>query len=66
MSEYNDILDKINEIIAKSKHSATNVTEYMGPALRLISELSGQRTRFSGFNWDTRVRNRSEKYTKKL
>jgi len=63
MSEYNYILDKINEIIAKSKHSGTNVTEYMGPALRLISELNGQRTRYSGFNWDTKVRNRSEKYT---
>jgi phosphoenolpyruvate carboxykinase (ATP) len=63
MSEYNYILDKINDIIAKSKHSGTNVTEYMGPALRLISELNGQRTRYSGFNWDTKVRNRSEKYT---
>jgi phosphoenolpyruvate carboxykinase (ATP) len=63
MGEYDYILEHIKDIIAKSKHSATNVTEYMGPALRLISELSGQRTRYSGFNWDTRVRNRSEKYT---
>lgn len=63
MGNYDHILQKIQEIIAKSKHSATNVTEYMGPALRTISELSGQRTRYSGFNWDTRVRNRSEKYT---
>lgn len=63
MGEYNYILEHINDLIARSKHSATNVTEYMGPALRLISELTGQRTKYSGFNWDTRVRNRSEKYT---
>ncbi|HGJ64254.1 TPA: phosphoenolpyruvate carboxykinase (ATP), partial [bacterium] len=63
MNDYNYILDHITDLIARSKHSATNVTEYMGPALRLISELTGQRTRYSGFNWDTRVRNRSEKYT---
>jgi phosphoenolpyruvate carboxykinase (ATP) len=63
MGEYNYILEHISNLIAKSKHSATNVTEYMGPSLRLISELTGQRTKYSGFNWDTRVRNRSEKYT---
>ena len=63
MNDYGYILDRVNEIIARSKHSATNVTEYMGPSLRTISELTGQRTRYSGFNWDTRVRNRSEKYT---
>jgi hypothetical protein len=60
MKDYSSILQNMQDIIAKSKHSATNVTEYMGPALRLISELNGQRTRYSGFNWDTRVRNRSE------
>lgn len=63
MNDYRFVLDKIKEIIARSKHSATNVTEYMGPSLRIISELTGQRTKYSGFNWDTRVRNRSEKYT---
>jgi len=63
MSDYSDILEQIKDLVARSKHSATNVTEYMGPSLRLISELTGQRTKYSGFNWDTRVRNRSAKYT---
>ena len=60
-SEY--VLEKVRGTIAKSKHSATNVTEYMGPSLRLFSEVTGQRTKYSGFNWDTRVRSRSAKYT---
>lgn len=63
MSNHKDILHKIEQIIAKSGHSATNVTEYMGPSLRLFSEITGQRTKYSGFNWDTRVRSRSAKYT---
>jgi phosphoenolpyruvate carboxykinase (ATP) len=63
MSSYDFILEKVREIIARSKHSATNVTEYMGPSLRIFSEVTGQRTKYSGFNWDTRVRNRSAKYT---
>ncbi len=63
LGNYDYILQKIQKLITKSRHSGTNVTEYMGPALRIISELTGQRTRYSGFNWDTRVRNRSEKYT---
>ncbi len=57
------ILEKVRDVIAKSKHSATNVTEYMGPSLRLFSEITGQRTKHSGFNWDTRVRSRSANYT---
>ena len=63
MSISESVLDKVREIIARSEHSATNVTEYMGPSLRLFSEVTGQRTRHSGFNWDTRVRSRSAKYT---
>ncbi len=63
MDNYDYVLDKVKEIIARSKHSATNVTEYMGPSLRLFSEVTGQRTKYSGFNWDTRVRSRSAKYT---
>ena len=63
MSNYEYVLEKVQEIIARSKHSATNVTEYMGPSLRLFSEVTGQRTKYSGFNWDTRVRSRSAKYT---
>ncbi|MBD3184228.1 phosphoenolpyruvate carboxykinase (ATP) [Candidatus Poribacteria bacterium] len=63
MGKYDFVLEKVKEIIARSKHSATNVTEYMGPSLRIISEVTGQRTKYSGFNWDTRVRSRSAKYT---
>jgi len=63
MGSHEHILAKVKEIIARSKHSATNVTEYMGPSLRIFSEVTGQRTKYSGFNWDTRVRNRSAKYT---
>jgi len=63
MGNHKNVLDKTRKIIAKSEHSATNVTEYMGPSLRLFSEITGQRTKYSGFNWDTRVRSRSAKYT---
>ena len=63
MDNYEHILGKVKEIIARSKHSATNVTEYMSPRLKIFSEVTGQRTKYSGFNWDTRVRSRSAKYT---
>ena len=63
MDNYKFVLDKILELKARSQHSATNVTEYMGPSLRMISEVTGQRTKYSGFNWDTRVSSRSAKYT---
>ena len=63
MSISENVLSKVREIIGMSEHSATNVTEYMGPSLRLFSEVTGQRTRYSGFNWDTRVRSRSAKYS---
>lgn len=63
MRNYDYILEEVKKLIAMSKHSATNVTEYMGPSLRIFSEITGQRTKYSGFNWDTRVRSRSAKYT---
>ena len=63
MDNHEYILEKIKELVARSEHSATNVTEYMGPSLRIFSEITGQRTKYSGFNWDTRVRSRSAKYT---
>ena len=63
MGDYDHVSEKVREIIARSKHSATNVTEYMGPSLRIFSEITGQRTKYSGFNWDTRVRSRSARYT---
>lgn len=63
MSDYTYVLEKVKELVGRSEHSATNVTEYMGPSLRIFSEVTGQRTKYSGFNWDTRVRSRSAKYT---
>ncbi|MFC1713635.1 phosphoenolpyruvate carboxykinase (ATP) [Candidatus Poribacteria bacterium] len=63
MSSHEHVLKKVKELVARSGHSATNVTEYMGPSLRIFSEITGQRTKYSGFNWDTRVRSRSAKYT---
>ncbi len=63
MSNHEHILENVKEIVSRGKHSATNVTEYMGPSLRIFSEITGQRTKYSGFNWDTRVRSRSAKYT---
>ena len=63
MGNHENILEEIKELVARSEHSATNVTEYMGPSLRIFSEITGQRTKYSGFNWDTRVRSRSAKYT---
>ena len=63
MGSYEYVLEKVKELVARSRHSGTNVTEYMGPSLRMFSEVTGQRTKHSGFNWDTRVRSRSAKYT---
>ena len=63
MDNHEHILEKVKELVARSQHSATNVTEYMGPSLRIFSEITGQRTKYSGFNWDTRVRSRSARYT---
>ena len=37
--------------------------QYTGPELGRLAESSGQRNIHGGYNWDTRVRNRSAKYT---
>jgi len=56
-------LERVKELIARSHHVGTNVTHYAGPELGRIAESTGQRSIFGGHNWDTRVRNRSAKYS---
>jgi len=57
------IAEKVHELIERSRHVGTNVTHYTGPELGRLAESAGQRDVYGGYNWDTRVRNRSEKYT---
>jgi phosphoenolpyruvate carboxykinase (ATP) len=57
------ISDKIEELIERSRHVGRNVTSYTGPELGRLAESAGQRDIYGGYNWDTHVRNRSEKYT---
>jgi len=57
------ILKKVKELAGRAKHVGTNVTVYTGPELGRVALLAGQRNVFGGYNWDTRVRNRSAKYT---
>ncbi len=54
---------KIKDLAARSKHVESNVTVYTGPELGRLALLAGQRNVFGGYNWDTRVRNRSAKYS---
>lgn len=57
------VLEKIKELALRSRRVETNVTLYTGPELGRLAESVGQRNIFGGYNWDTRVRNRSAKYT---
>ena len=57
------VLEKIRELTFRSRRVETNVTLYTGPELGRLAESVGQRNIFGGYNWDTRVRNRSAKYT---
>jgi phosphoenolpyruvate carboxykinase (ATP) len=57
------VLEQIRGLVDRSRHVASNVTLYTGPELGRLAEGSGQRNVFGGYNWDTRVRNRSAKYT---
>jgi len=57
------ISEKVAELIERSHHVGNNVTLYTGPELGRLAESAGQRDVYGGYNWDTRVRNRSEKYT---
>ncbi len=65
MAKYNGeaALKKITELVARSRRVGTNITLYTGPELGRLAESVGQRNIFGGYNWDTRVRNRSESYT---
>ncbi|MFQ5875146.1 MAG: phosphoenolpyruvate carboxykinase (ATP), partial [Dehalococcoidia bacterium] len=57
------VLEKIRELTSRSRRVETNVTLYTGPELGRLAESVGQRNVYGGYNWDTRVRNRSAKYT---
>lgn len=63
MGKYRHVRKKVKELVERSKHVGTNVTVYTGPLLGKIAMLSGQRNDYHGTNWDTRVRNRSAKYS---
>lgn len=65
MTEYSGevVLEKIKELLSRSRRVGTNVTLYTGPELGRLAESVGQRNIFGGYNWDTRVRNRSAGYT---
>jgi len=56
-------LERLKELVLRSRHVGTNVTLYGGPEIGRIAESTGQRSIFGGHNWDTHVRNRSAKYT---
>ncbi len=57
------VRQEIVKLIEKSRRVRTNVIHYYGPELGRIAVSTGQRNVFGGYNWDTRVRNRSAKYT---
>lgn len=57
------VLDKVKELVRRSRRVGSNVTLYTGPELGRMAENVGQRNVFGGYNWDTKVRNRSAKYT---
>ena len=57
------VLEKLKGLIVRSRRVGTNVTLYTGPELGRLAEGVGQRNTFGGYNWDSRVRNRSAKYT---
>jgi len=63
MHDGNWVLERLKELVARSRHVGTNVTLYSGPEIGRIAESTGQRNVFGGHNWDTRVRNRSAKFT---
>lgn len=65
MAEYdgNIALEKVKGLISRSRRVGTNVTLYTGPELGRLAEGVGQRNIYGGYNWDSRVRNRSAKYT---
>jgi phosphoenolpyruvate carboxykinase (ATP) len=65
MVEYNGelVLKKASDLMARSRRVGTNVTLYTGPELGRLAFTVGQRNIFGGYNWDTKVKNRSARYT---
>jgi len=57
------VREKTTQLIERSRRVGTNVTIYTGPELGRLALLTGQRNIYGGYNWDTRIRNRSAKYT---
>jgi phosphoenolpyruvate carboxykinase (ATP) len=57
------VAELVQSLVDRARHVGTNVTLYLGPELARAAETTGQRNIFGGFNWDTRVRNRSAKYS---
>jgi len=57
------VAELTSALVDRARHVGTNVTLYIGPELARAAESTGQRNIFGGFNWDTRVRNRSAKYS---
>jgi len=60
------VLERVKELVVRANHVGLNVTRYTGPEIGRIAESTGQRSIFGGHNWDTRVRNRSAKYSVNL
>ena len=56
-------LEKIIELMTRSRRVGTNVTLYTGPELGRLAESVGQRNVFGSYNWDTKIRSRSARYT---
>ncbi|MBM3956751.1 MAG: phosphoenolpyruvate carboxykinase (ATP), partial [Gemmatimonadetes bacterium] len=57
------VLEKVRELVARSRRVGTNVTGYTGPEIGRLAESVGQRNIFGGYNWDTRVTSRSARFT---
>lgn len=57
------VRQELQKLFEKSRRVRTNVIHYYGPELGRLALAAGQRNTFGGYNWDTRVRNRSAKYT---
>lgn len=60
------VAKRLKELSERAKRVGSNVTAYTGPELGRIALMLGQRNVYGGYNWDTRVRNRSAKYTATL
>ena len=57
------VLEKIRELVARSRRVGTNVTGYTGPEIGRLAEAAGQRNVYGGYNWDTKVTSRSARFS---